>query len=71
MEIVVANAVTSSRKSFLETDVASLKRTLDVALFGNFYVCQLAARRMAEAEASRKHYGDRLAPCGLPVAAGL
>lgn len=50
VEIVVANAVTSSRKSFLETDVASLKRTLDVALFGNFHVCQLAARRMVEAK---------------------
>lgn len=47
ISVLIANAVSSTRKTFLETDEASFRRTLDVALMGNFHVCQAVARRMA------------------------
>ena len=50
VDTLVANAVTSARKSFLETDLETFRRTLDVALFGNFHVCQAVARRLARAK---------------------
>lgn len=70
VDIVVSNAVTSSRRSFLETDVASMGRTLDVALFGTFHVCQLAARRMVQAkiEGSLTVIGSLHAIYPLPLA---
>ena len=49
VDTLVANAVTSTRKSFLETDLELLRRTLDVALFGYFHVCQEVARRLISA----------------------
>lgn len=48
IDVLVSNAVTSTRKTFLETDLETLKRTMDVAFYGNFHVCQCVARWMAE-----------------------
>lgn len=49
VDTLVSNAVTSTRKSFLETDLESLRRTLDVAFLGNFHVCQGVSRRLVAA----------------------
>ena len=70
VDTVIANAVTSTRKSFLETDLETLRRTLDVALLGNFHVCQIAARRLVEAklEGSMTVIGSLHAVYPLPVA---
>lgn len=48
IDVLVSNAVTSTRKTFLETDMETLQRTMDVAFYGNFHACQCVARWMAE-----------------------
>lgn len=46
IDVLVSNAVSSTRKSFLETDVATLQRTFDVGFMGSFHVCQATASQM-------------------------
>jgi len=46
IDILVANAATSTRKSFLETDLASLRETIDVTMYGVFNAMQAVARSM-------------------------
>jgi glucose 1-dehydrogenase len=46
LDILVSNAVVSTRRPFLEMDYESLRNTIDVTLYGNFHVCQSAAKQM-------------------------
>lgn len=48
IDILLSNAVTSTRKTFLETDLASLQETMNVAFYGSFHVCQQVARHRVE-----------------------
>lgn len=46
LDIVVAAAVTSVRRTLLETDEQDLRRAIQVAIFGTFHLFQVAARQM-------------------------
>ena len=48
IDVLLSNAVSSTRKTFLETDLETLQRTMDVAFYGNFHVCQTVARQMVK-----------------------
>jgi len=48
IDVLLSNAVSSTRKTFLDTDLETLTRTINVAFYGNFHVCQTVARHMAE-----------------------
>jgi glucose 1-dehydrogenase len=48
IDIVVANAYYSKREPFLELDVESVRKTLDVTLMGAFHVAQAGARQMVQ-----------------------
>lgn len=48
LDVVISNVASSTRQSFLDTDLETLRRTLDVSFFGNFHVCQRAAQKMVE-----------------------
>ena len=46
IDILVANAATSTRKPFLETDLETLRETIDVTMYGVFNSVQAVARSM-------------------------
>ncbi len=46
IDILLSNAVNSTRQTFLETDLEALQRTMDVGFYGMFHVCQTVARQM-------------------------
>jgi glucose 1-dehydrogenase len=48
LDIVVAAAVTSVRRTLLETDEQDLRRAVEVAIFGTFHLFQVAARQMVD-----------------------
>lgn len=48
IDILLANAATSTRQPFLETDRESLHRTIGVSMYGMFYSCQAVARAMVD-----------------------
>ncbi|MFB3818493.1 MAG: SDR family NAD(P)-dependent oxidoreductase [Candidatus Methylomirabilales bacterium] len=48
LDIVVAAAVTSVRRTLLETDERDLRRTIEVAVLGTFHLFQVAARQMVD-----------------------
>lgn len=48
LDILVSNVAASTRQPFLQTDMAALRRTIDVSLLGNFLVCQGVARHLVE-----------------------
>ena len=48
LDVVVANAVTSIREPILEARWPHILQTIEVAQFGVFHTCQLAAQQMAK-----------------------
>ncbi len=46
LDIAVSNAAFSHRQSLLEAEVDSFRRTIDVTMWGAFYLLQSAARQM-------------------------
>ena len=54
IDILVSNAAMSVRKSFLETTVEEVSKTLDVCMWGVFYVTQIAAKQMVKQGAGGK-----------------
>jgi len=48
LDIAVANAAYSVRQPILETSLENLTRTTEVAQYGTFNTCQLAARQMVK-----------------------
>lgn len=48
IDVLLSNAVTSTRQTFLETDLDALQRTMDVGFYGMFHVCQTVARQMVQ-----------------------
>lgn len=48
IDVLLSNAVSSTRKTFLETDLETLERTMNVGFYGSFHVCQTVARQMVK-----------------------
>ncbi|HQU41778.1 MAG TPA: SDR family oxidoreductase [Pirellulales bacterium] len=48
IDIAVSNAAYSDREPFYEADMAGFHRTVDVTMWGAFYLLRAAARRMIE-----------------------
>jgi glucose 1-dehydrogenase len=48
LDIAVSNAAYSDREPFYEADMAGFRRTIDVTMWGAFYLLRAAARRMIE-----------------------
>jgi len=48
LDIAVSNAAYSDREPFYEADMAGFRRTVDVTMWGAFYLLRAAARRMIE-----------------------
>lgn len=46
--IVVSNAITSERRSFLDTPFEELSRAVEVGIYGSFHVLQVFAARMVQ-----------------------
>jgi glucose 1-dehydrogenase len=49
VDILVSNAVTSTRHTLLETPFEELRRAVEVGIYGAFHVMQVVARRMVRA----------------------
>ncbi len=49
LDIVVSNAAYSDRELMLEADLEGFKRTIDVTMWGPFYLTRAAAKRMVDA----------------------
>jgi glucose 1-dehydrogenase len=49
VDIVVSNAAYSDRHLMLESDMKEFRRTIDVTMWGPFYLVRAAAKRMTEA----------------------
>ncbi len=49
VDIVVSNAAYSDRHLMLESDMKEFRRTIDVTMWGPFYLVRAAAKRMSEA----------------------
>ena len=54
IDILVSNAAMSVRKPFLETTVEEVSKTLDVCMWGVFYVTQMTAKQMVKQGAGGK-----------------
>ena len=50
LDIAVANAAYSDRELFLEADMGGFRRTIDVTMWGAFYLLRAAARQMIRQE---------------------
>lgn len=48
VDIAVSSAVYSDRRLFFEADMAGFRRTIDVTMWGAFYLMRAAAQRMIE-----------------------
>jgi glucose 1-dehydrogenase len=48
LDIAVSNAAYSDREPFYEADLAGFRRTIDVTMWGAFYLLRAAARRMID-----------------------
>ncbi|MGH7134549.1 MAG: SDR family NAD(P)-dependent oxidoreductase [Pirellulales bacterium] len=48
LDIAVTNAAYSDREPFYEADMAGFRRTIDVTMWGAFYLLRAAARQMIE-----------------------
>lgn len=48
LDIAVANAAFSDRKLMLDADMEAFRRTIDVTMWGAFYIVRGAARRMVD-----------------------
>lgn len=50
LDVAVSNAAYSDREPFYEADMAGFRRTIDVTMWGAFYLLRTAARQMIEQE---------------------
>lgn len=50
LDIVVSNAAYSDRQLMLEADLDGFRRTIDVTMWGPFYLTRAAAKRMVDAD---------------------
>jgi glucose 1-dehydrogenase len=57
LDIVVANAVSSARDLVLEAKWEEVLKTIEVAQFGVFHTCQLAAQQMVKQELNGRSRG--------------
>jgi glucose 1-dehydrogenase len=64
LDIVVSNAVYSDRQAFYEADLAGFERTIQVSLWGPFYLLRSVSRRMI----ARKQQGASIVVVSSPHA---
>ncbi len=57
IDVAVANAATSKRQLVVDADWEAVQRTADVAQFGVFHTCQMAAQQMGKQEISGRSRG--------------
>lgn len=65
MDIAVANAALSIREPILEAKWENVQRTIEVAQFGVFHTCQLAARQMSTQPLNGRSRGKILITCSV------
>ncbi|HWA96909.1 MAG TPA: SDR family oxidoreductase, partial [Pirellulales bacterium] len=63
LDIAVANAVYSQREPFYDADLPKFHRTIDVTMWGAFYLLRSSAQRMIE-----QHQGGAIVVVGSPHA---
>lgn len=57
LDIAVANAITSVREPVLRARWEGVRQTIEVAQFGVFHLCQMAAQQMVQQEPARRSRG--------------
>ncbi len=65
LDIAVANAALSIRESVLEAKWENVQRTIEVAQFGVFHTCQLAAQQMVKQPIAGRSRGKILITCSV------
>lgn len=65
LDIAVANAAISIREPVLEAKWEHVQRTIEVAQFGVFHTCQLAARQMSQQPLNGRSRGKILITCSV------
>ncbi len=65
LDIAVANAALSVRESVLEAKWENVQRTIEVAQFGVFHTCQLAAQQMVKQPIEGRSRGKILITCSV------
>lgn len=65
LDIAVANAALSIREPVLEAKWENVQRTIEVAQFGVFHTCQLAARQMSTQPLNGRSRGKILITCSV------
>ncbi len=65
LDIVAANAALSVREPLLEAKWETVQRTIEVAQFGVFHTCQLAAQQMAKQELAGPSRGKIIITCSI------
>ncbi|MBX3011140.1 MAG: SDR family oxidoreductase [Caldilineaceae bacterium] len=65
LDIAVANAALSIREPVLEAKWENVQRTIEVAQFGVFHTCQLAARQMSQQPLNGRSRGKLLITCSV------
>lgn len=65
LDIAVANAALSIREPVLEAKWENVQRTIEVAQFGVFHTCQLAAQQMSKQPLNGRSRGKILITCSV------
>jgi glucose 1-dehydrogenase len=65
LDIAVANAALSIREPVLEAKWENVQRTIEVAQFGVFHTCQLAAQQMSKQPLNGRSRGKLLITCSV------
>ncbi|MFZ4655766.1 MAG: SDR family NAD(P)-dependent oxidoreductase [Caldilineaceae bacterium] len=65
LDITVANAALSIREPVLEAKWENVQRTIEVAQFGVFHTCQLAAQQMSKQPLDGRSRGKLLITCSV------
>jgi glucose 1-dehydrogenase len=65
LDIAVANAALSIREPVLEAKWENVQRTIEVAQFGVFHTCQLAAQQMSKQPLDGRSRGKILITCSV------
>jgi glucose 1-dehydrogenase len=65
LDIAVANAAISIREPVLEAKWDNVRRTIEVAQFGVFHTCQLAAQQMSKQPLNGRSRGKLLITCSV------
>ncbi len=68
LDIAVSNAAYSDRELFYEADMAGFRRTIDVTMWGAFYLVRAAARQMIAQAASGGEEGGSIVVVSSPHA---